>query len=137
MASASLIVLIVWGKIANDIYGLPQPDSAFLLLQFMVVILLREASTAALSFDEVYNQLKGKNDDMSTWDRRQVLEWARSQLLNLAKFTLAAFGLSLGLLVLGGLVSVSVNQLAFSGVLVTVALVSVFVLLTHRREPKS
>jgi hypothetical protein len=63
-------------------------------------------------------------------------KWERVQLFNLGKLTLASFGLSLGLLTLGGLASVSINQIAFSGVLVLVAVVAIFVLLTYRREPE-
>jgi hypothetical protein len=135
-ASASLLFLIVWGKIASDIYGLPPPDTALLLLQFMLVILLMEASTAALTFDSAYVQLRGKTDNISAADLTQITEWARAQLLNLVKFTVAAFGLSLSLLVIGSLVSVSVNQLAFSGILAMVAVVAIFILLTYKREPE-
>ena len=56
--------------------------------------------------------------------------------MSLGRLTLAAFGLSLGLLVIGGIVSVSVNQLAFSGILVIVAVIALVVLLTYRREPE-
>jgi len=44
--------------------------------------------------------------------------------------------LSLGLLILGSLVSISFNQIAFSGVLVLAAVVAIFILLTYRREPE-
>jgi len=64
------------------------------------------------------------------------MEWARVQLFSLAKLTAAAFGLSLGLLILGSIVNVSVNQIAFSGVLVLAAVVVIFILLTYRREPE-
>ena len=64
------------------------------------------------------------------------MEWARVQLLSLAKLTIAASGLSLGLLILGSIVSVSVNQIAFSGVLALAAVVAIFILLTYRREPE-
>jgi hypothetical protein len=66
----------------------------------------------------------------------RVTKWERVQLLSLGKLTLASFGLSLGLLILGSLVSVSVNQIAFSGILVLAAVVAIFILLTFRREPE-
>jgi hypothetical protein len=135
-ASGSLLLLIVWGKIAGDIYGLPGPDSALLLLQFMLVIFFMEASATALIFDSIIKQLEGKNDDLSALARMRVMKWERVQLLSLGKLALGAFGLSLGLLILGSLVSVSVNQIAFSGVLVLAAVISIFILLTYRREPK-
>ncbi len=128
--------MIVWGKVAGDIYGLPGPDSALLLFQFMLVIFLMEASTTVLTFDSTNKQLEGKNDDLSSLARMQVVKWERVQLFSLGRLTLASFGLSLGLLILGSLVSVSVNQIAFSGILVLAAVVAIFVLLTYRREPE-
>jgi len=135
-ASGSLLLLIVWGKIAGDIYGLPGPDSALLLLQFMLVIFFMEASATALIFDSTIKQLEGKNDDLSTLARMRMMKWEQVQLLSLGKLALGAFGLSLGLLILGSLVSVSVNQIAFSGVLVLAAVIAIFILLTYRREPQ-
>ncbi len=129
-------MLIIWGKIAGDIYRLPGPDSAVLLLQFMLVIFLMEASTTVLTFDSTIKQLEGKTDDLSSLARTRVMKWERVQLLSLGKLTLASFGLSLGLLILGSLVSVSVNQIAFSGILVLAAVVAIFILLTFRREPE-
>lgn len=136
MASGSLVLLIVWGKIADDVYRLPGPDSALLLFQFMLVILLMEASITALTFDSVIKQLKDRKDDISALARSRATEWARNQLFNLGKLTTAAFGMSLGLLVLGSLVSVSVNQIAFSGVLALTAVIAILVLLTYRRTPE-
>jgi len=136
LASASLMLLLIWGKVAGDLYGLPGPDSALLLLQFMLVIFLMEASTTTLTFDYTIKQLKGKDDDLSAMARIRVTEWERVQLLNLGKLTIASFGLTLGLLILGSLVSVSVNQIAFSGILVLAAFVAIFLLLTYRREPE-
>jgi hypothetical protein len=134
-ASVSLLALIVWGKIAVNLYGLPGPDSALLLFQFMLVIFLMEASTTALTFDSNMKQLEGKDDHLSSVARTRALEWARTQLFSLGKLTLAAFGLSLGLLIFGSLLSVSINQIAFSGVLALAAVVAIFILLTFRREP--
>ncbi len=135
-ASGSLLVLIVWGKVAADLYGLPGPDSAVLLLQFMLVIFLMEASTTALTVDSAIKPLEGKNDALSESARMRAMRWERVQLFNLGKLTAASFVLSLGLLILGSLVSISFNQIAFSGVLVLAAVVAIFVLLTYRREPE-
>ncbi len=136
LASASLLLLIVWGKVARDLYGQPGPDSALLLLQFMLVIFLMEASTTTLTFDNAIKQLEGGNDDLSALARMRVTKWERVQLLNLGRLTIASFGLTLGLLILGSLVSVSVNQIAFSAILVLAAFVAIFILLTYRREPE-
>ncbi len=130
------MLVIIWSKIADDIYRLPGPDSAILLLQFMLVIFLMETSTTVLTFDSSIRQLSGKTDDLSSVARMRVTKWERVQLLSLGKLTLASFGLSLGLLILGSLVSVSVNQIAFSGILVLAAVVAIFILLTFRREPE-
>jgi len=135
-ASGILLLLIVWGKVVGDIYRLPGPDSALLLFQFMLVIFLMEASSTVLTFDSTIRQLEGKNDDLSSLARMRVMNWERVQLFSLGRLTLASFGLSLGLLILGSLVSVSVNQIAFSGILVLAAVVAIFVLLTYRREPE-
>ena len=137
LASVSLLLLIVWGKIAGDINKLPQPDSALLLLQFMLVIFLMEASTTALTFGSTMKRLEGKKDDISAESRMRAIEWGRAQLFSLGKLTVAAFGLSLGLLIMGSIVSVSFNQLAFSGILVLAAVIAIFILLTYRREPES
>ena len=136
IASGTLLLLVVWGKVAADIYSLPGPDSALFLLQFMLVIFLLEASTVVLNSDSVFKQLKGKNDELSSIARVRVMSWKQVQLLGLGKLMLASFGLSLGLLIIGSVVSVSVNQIAFSGVLVIAAVVAIFVLLTYRREPE-
>ncbi len=137
LASVSLLLLIIWGKIASDIFRLPQPDSALLLLQFMLVIFLMEASITALRFESTMKMLQGKNDDISAAARIRAVRWERIQLFSLGKLTIAAFGLSLGLLVLGSLVGVSYNQLAFSGILVLAVVIAIFILLTYRREPES
>src|SRR5690242_7917132 len=136
IASGTLLLLIVWGKVAADIYSLPGPDSALFLFQFMVVIFLMEASTVVLTFDSTSKQLNGKNDELSSIARTRAADWRRVQLLNLGKLTVASFGLSLVLLVLGSFVSISVNQIAFSGVLALAAIVAIFVLLTYGREPQ-
>jgi len=130
------MLLIVWGKVAADIYSLPGPDSALFLFQFMVAIFLMEASTVVLTFDSTSKQLNGKNDELSSIARTRAMDWRRTQLLSLGKLTVASFGLSLGLLILGSLVSISVNQIAFSGVLALAAIVAIFVLLTYGREPQ-
>jgi len=135
-ASGSLLLLIVWGKVAGDLYGFPGPDSAVLLLQFMLVIFLMEASITVLTLDSAIKPLEGKNDDLSESARMRAMRWERVQFFNLGKLTAASFVLSLGLLILGSLVSVSFNEIAFSGVLVLAAVVAIFVLLTYRREPE-
>jgi len=137
LASVSLLLLIIWGKIASDINKLAQPDSALLLLQFLLVIFLMEASTTALTFGSTMKKLEGKKDDISAEARMRAIEWGGAQLFSLGKLTVAAFGLSLGLLIIGSIISVSFNQLAFSGILVLASVIVIFILLTYGREPES
>ncbi len=137
LTSASLLGLVIWGKVASDLYRLPGIDSALLLLEFMLVVFLMEASNTTISFDHIYRQLQSKNDNVSTEYRGGLIIWARDQFLNLGRLIAAAFGLSLGLLVVGDLVSISVNHVAFSGILVLVAVAVLLVLLTHGREPET
>ena len=136
-ASASLLSLLIWSKVASDLYGLPSPDTALLLSQFMLVLFLMEASNATLALRKTISRLAEKNDGTSNAARMRIREWFRVQLVGLGKMTLGGFALSLGLLVLGSTISVSVNQLAFTGALVLVVVVSLLFLLTHHREPET
>jgi hypothetical protein len=133
----TLLLLTVWGKIADDIYRLSGPDTALMLSQFMTLIFFMEATLATLRFESRYRPIQGRSDELVVRVREQMIDWEKNQLFNLGKLTLAAFGLSLGLLVVGGLVSVSFNHIAFSGALVLVVVVVLFVLLTYRREPET
>jgi len=108
-----------------------------LLLQFMLVIFLMEASNTALSFRTTLRLLENMNDVTSTAARKRVTRWTNNQLMGLAKLTLGAFMLSIGLLVFGSLVNVSVDQLAFAGILVLTSVIAILFLLTHRREPET
>lgn len=135
-AYASLLILTVWGKVASDIYSLPAPDSALFLAEFMLVIFLMEASLRTISFETVHRPLKKKTDDLSLAARVQVNNWLVKQISSLGQLTLAGFGLALGLVLVGTVVSVSFNQLAFSGALVLAVVVVLMLLLTYRREPE-
>jgi hypothetical protein len=134
--SAALIVLIIWGKVATDLFALPGPDSAYLLLEFMAVIFLMEASNTTLTMTSALTKLTGKDDDISSAARIRLTRWMSAQLASLGKLVAGGFGLALGLLLIGGFVNVAFNQLAFSGVLVLAAVVAILILLTYRREPE-
>ncbi len=134
-ASSCLLLLLVWEKAAGDLFALGAPDTAVFILQFMGVLFFMEASLVTLTFDSTNRILASKKDEISTALQARALEWAQVQLVQLGKLTLAAIGLSLGLLVLGSLVSVSFNQLGFTAFLVLVSVVVVLFLLTNRREP--
>src|SRR5207244_12205092 len=84
-ASGSLLLLIVWGKVAGDLYGLPGPDSAVLLLQFMLVIFLMEASITVLTLDSAIKPLERKNDDLSESASIRAKRWEELHLFNFEK----------------------------------------------------
>jgi hypothetical protein len=128
--------LIVWGKVAIDLFSLPETDSALLLLQFMIVILLMEASNATISFDEAYRQVRGKRDDISERYKSELMVWVREHLKNIGTLIMLATGLSLILLVVGDQVSISTDQIALSGILVLVAVAALLILLVYGREPE-
>jgi hypothetical protein len=135
-ASVSLLVLVVGGKVGVDILGGTASDTAVLLAQFVAVVFFMEASKIVLSFDRENNDLVKKSDELSQGLRGKLAQWAQGQLVGQARIMLAGFGLSLALLIVGGLSSVSINQLAFSGALVLVAVGVLLFLLTNRREPE-
>ena len=135
LASFSLLSLLVWEKAAGDLFGLAAPDTAVFMLRFMGVLFFMEASGVVLTFDWTNKTLSSKQDAISMATREKAMEWTLGQLVELGKLTLAAVGLSLGLLVLGSIVSLSFNQLAFTGILVLGSVVAILFLLTNRREP--
>ncbi len=137
LASMGLLLLLIWGKVAGDLFGIGAPDTAVFLVQFMAILFFWEASSIALIFDSAFKELGPKLDDISVAIRIRVSDWARLQLVALAQLSLAAIGLSLGLLVLGSTVSVSINQLGFTAILVLAYVVAILFLLTNRREPGS
>jgi hypothetical protein len=135
-ASLSLFGLIIGGKVGGDVLGAIAPDTAVLLVQFAAVIFFMEASRVVLSFDGENSELAGKQDELSRSLMGNLVAWARGQLAGQARIILAALGLSLVLLVLGGFTSISVNQLGFSAGLVLVVVVVLLFLVTNRREPE-
>jgi len=134
-ASLSLLVLVIGGRVGTDIVGGPASDTAVLLVQFVAVVFFIEASKVVLVFDRENAELVDKPDELSQGLRRKLAKWAQGQLVSQARITIAALGLSLALLVVGGFSSVSVNQLVFSGGLALVAVGVLLFLLTNRREP--
>ncbi len=135
-ASLSLIALLVWGKVAMDILGILPPDTALLLLQFVAVVFLMEASRIVLSYDEERRELKGKEDKFSNSARWELVGWLRGQLRGQAKLGVSALALSMALLVIGGFSGVSVSQVYFSAALVLLFVGALLFLLIHRREPE-
>ena len=125
------------GKVWIDLARASAPDTAVLLVQFVSVIFFMEASRVVLSFDKELSELGGRMDEGA----RAVIErsetWVRGQLTRQARLSIGALGLSLVLLVLGGLTSVSINQIAFSAILVLLVVGALVFLITQRREPET
>jgi hypothetical protein len=134
--SLSLIGLIIGGKIGEDVLGAAAPDTAVMLVQFVAVIFLMEASQTVLSYDGGNRELEGKHDEFSVGIMRRLVEWAQGQLLGQARIMLVTLGLSLVLLIVGGFTSVSINQLGFSAALALGIVVVLLYLVTNRREPE-
>ena len=137
VASISLVVLLILGKARTDILRLPAPDTAIFLLQFVLIIFFMEASSVILSFGKAASQLSGRSGDMSQVMRQELEVWVRGQLGRQATLIVGALALSLLLIVLGGLTSVSITQILFSGSLVLVVIGILLLLITQRRESES
>ncbi len=135
-ASLSLIGLVIGGKVAEDVLGAAAPDTAVLLVQFVAVIFFMEASRVVLAFNSEDRELAGKRDEFSVALKKRLVEWTQGQLVSQARIMIIALGLSLVLLLVGGLTSISINQLGFSAGLVLVVVIVLLYLVTNRREPE-
>ena len=137
LASVGLLVLLVTGKVGTDLARAQSPDTAVLLLEFVTVIFFMEASRVVISYDKEAGELAGRTDELSQAAKGRLVIWVRGQLSRQARLIAGALGLSLVLLVLGGLTSVSINQLSFSAVLVLLVVGALLFLITQRREPET
>jgi hypothetical protein len=90
-----------------------------------------------LSFDKESSLLEGRTDEGSRDVLNRLEKWIRGQLTRQARLSIGVLGLSLILLVLGGLTSVSIDQIAFSAVLVLLVVGALLFLITQRREPET
>jgi hypothetical protein len=136
-ASVALLVVLLAGKVGTDLARAPAPDTAVLLVQFVSVIFFMEASRVVLSFDKESSELAGRTDDGARAVIERLEKWVRGQLVGQARLSIGALGLSLVLLVLGGFTSVSINQLAFSAILVLAVVGALLFLITQKREPET
>jgi hypothetical protein len=137
LASVALLVVLLAGKVGIDLARVSSPDTAVLLVQFLSVIFFMEASKVVLSFDKEWSELGGRTDDGAKAVSARLETWIRGQLTSQARLSIGALGLSLVLLVLGGFTSVSINQIAFSAVLVLLVVGALLFLITQRREPET
>jgi hypothetical protein len=137
LASVALLALLVAGKVGIDLARAPAPDTAVLLLQFVAVIFFMEAARTIVAFDRETSELAGRTDDLSQAARKRLEIWVRGQLSRQARLVVGALGLSLVLLVFGGISSVSISQLAFSATLVLLVVGALLFLITQRRQPET
>ncbi len=136
VASLSLLILLVWGKVTANILKTSFPDTAVLLVEFTLVLVFMEASFVTLTFNRDYSKLKAREDELSQILSIHLQGWLRSQLTGQSKLALVALGLSIGLLPVAGFTSISSNQLIFSATLALLAVVVLLFLVTYRREPE-
>src|SRR5207249_3490495 len=57
LASASLLILLVWGKAATDLLHEAAPDTALFLIEFGLVVFLLEANIVVFTFDDSRREL--------------------------------------------------------------------------------
>lgn len=136
-ASLTLLGMLIWGKAAGSILKLDTPDTAVLLTEFALIILLAEESLVVLTFHREHSNLKSRRDEYSQLLTQRLQGWLANQLSNQAKLALAGLGLSIGLVPIAGLTTISSDQLVFSATLALLAVVVLMFLVTHRREPES
>ncbi len=136
LASTLLLGLILWGKVATDLVKTPPPDTAVLLSEFALVLLLLESSTLVLKFEESYRALELKSDETSQALRERLGLWVWSQFSRQTKLVAATIILSVALLPLAGITSIPDNQLPLSAALVLAAVLILLFLVTQGREPE-
>lgn len=135
VASVGLLGAFMAGMLGTDLFGLPSQDTAILMLQFVGIIFFMEAMRVVLSFDSEMRSLSGRTDESTQLIKWNLNVWVKGQLGRQARIAVGALGLSLLLLVLGGLTSVSVSQVTFSAILVLIVVGLLFFIMTQRREP--
>ena len=135
LASVALLGVLLAGRVGTDLDRLPSQDTAVLLIQFMSIVFFVEAVRAVSSYDSETRMLGGRTDESTQLVRIRLQRWIRGQLTQQARLAVGALGLSLFLLVLGGLTSVSINQVTFSAILVLIIVGVLLFIITQRREP--
>ncbi len=136
IASASLLGLLVWGKIAADLLKANPPDSAVFLVEFGMVVFLMEANSVVSTFYASHRELGEKKDELSQVLEARLRLWLRNQLSRQGGIAIGSIGLSVVLLPLAGLTSISSSELSVTGALLFLAIVALLFLVTHRREPE-
>ena len=136
-ASLSLLCLLILGKVTIDLLQLQPIDTGLLLLQFVAILFLMEMSLITVQYERDLARLGESADEMSRTVRSHLARWLRSELRADTRLGITSYVLSLGLLVIGGLVSFPIGHLAILAILVLFSVVALLFLLTYRREPET
>jgi hypothetical protein len=136
LASVSLLGLLIWGRAAEDLLKITPPDTAFFLVEFGMVVFFMEANIVVLAFDNSYEELRKREDELSNALEVRLKVWLKNQLSRQGKIAIGSIGLSLVLLPLAGFTSISTGQLPLTGALLLLAIIALLFLVTYRREPK-
>ncbi len=136
IASAGLLLLLVSGKVALDLFRVGSQDTAVLLVEFGMVLFFMEAALVVADYDKTKRDFEGKGDEMSQVLVVHLGDWLRNLLSRQGKIALGSIGLSILLVPLAGFTSISSGQLPLTGALVLIAIVALLFLVTHRREPE-
>ena len=136
-SSLSLLGFLILGKVTSDLVALEPIDTAVLLLQFVAILFLMEASMPVVQYEDDFALLGERNDELSRRVATRLAQWLRSQLYADARLGIGSFLTSLGLLIVGSFAGVGIGHLAVLAVFVLAAVVALLFLLTYRREPET
>jgi len=136
-SSLSLLGLLILGKVTIDLAILEPLDTGVLLLQFVTILFLMEASLPVIQYEKDLAVLGKRDDELSRRVETRLVQWLRFQLFADAKLGIVSFLTSLGLLIVGSLAGVGIGHLAVLAVFVLGAVVALLFLLTYRREPET
>src|SRR5713101_8639572 len=80
LTSVSLLFLLVWGRLAVDLFKVRTPDTAVFLGEFGMVIFLMEINLVVLTFDESSREFRKRDDELSRTLETRLVAWLRNQL---------------------------------------------------------
>lgn len=136
LTSIALLCLLVWGRVADDLFNIKPPDTAIFLVEFGMVLFLMEANLVLQTFETVHRTHRGKNDELSNALETRLWIWLRNQFSRQGKIAVGSLGISLALLPFAGFTSISIEQLPLTGALLLIAVIALLFLVTYRREPE-
>ena len=136
LTSISLLFILIWGKVAQDLTRTAPPDTAAFLIEFGMAIFFMEANLVVLTFYKTNDDLKREDDELSLVLHEGLINWLRNQLSLQGMIAVGSLGLSLVLLPIAGFTSISTAELPLTGGLLLVAIIALLFLVTYRREPE-